>query len=191
MITIKKFQVSVDRKTIDVDIEIGVGFVVNDLKLWNEGTYKLTAQAKDLNAKIIGTGNTETFSIETTDAGVPSFDGLYFLEIKTNDPGDVPGIVGTMSLTRYYAVITQLLANVDLSCLNCNSNFQNSLLLDAYVEAVRTSLRLGRFRDAIEFLKKVNIFEEFNCAECSNINPTVSTAGNIVSIGVLDCVLTV
>lgn len=189
MITIKKFQVSVDRKNIDVDIEVGEGFVVNDLKLWNEGTYKIITQAKDLNGKIAGVGNTESFTITLTDAGVLSFDGLYFLEIKTNDPSDAPGIVGTMSLTRYYGVITQLLANLDLSCLNCNDNFQNVLLLDAYVEAMKNGLRLGRFRDSINFLKKVNIFEEFQCAECSKINPTVSTAGNIVSIGVLDCFL--
>ena len=167
MITVNQFKISNDRKTISLQTTVAVGQVLNRLVLWT----------------------TEAITITALDAGVDSFDGLYIIELGSDDVADVPGIVATISLTRFYGIMAQLLANVNLSCLNCNDNFQNSLLLDLYLQGIINALTLGRFRDAINFLKKINIFAEFNCAECVNISPVVSSAGNIVSIGVIDCVL--
>lgn len=189
MITVNKFKVSADRLSLGLKVTVGSGELVTSLLLWTESTYKVQSQAIDLSSLIAGTGVVEEISISASDAGVTSFDGIYFLQIDNDNATDAPGIVATLSLTRYYAVLAALLANVDLSCLNCNDNFQNALLLDMYVEAMKNSIKIGRFRDAIEFLKKINIFEEISCGECSNINPVVSTAGNIVSVGVVDCIL--
>jgi len=189
MITVNKFEVSADRLSLALKVTVGTGELVTSLSLWTEGTYKVQSQAIDLTSLIVGTGIVEEITISASAAGVTSFDGIYFLEIENNNATDAPGIVATLSLTRYYAVMARLIANVDLSCLNCNDNFQNALLLDMYVEAMKNSIKIGRFRDSIEFLKKINIFEEISCGECSNINPVVSTAGNIVSVGVVDCLL--
>lgn len=188
-ITIKKFKISNDRKSIDVDIEVGAGFTISSLTLWNESNYKDPSNNVDLSFKIDGSTNTETFVISNNEAGVSEFNGIYFLEVESNDPSDNPAIVATLSLTRYYGVIAGLLCNINLSCLNCNDNFQNALLLDMYVEAMKNAIELGRFQDAILFLNRINIFTESQCSECCNISPVVSTAGNIVSVGVIDCVL--
>jgi len=189
MITVNKFEVSADRLSIDLKITVGSGELVTSILLWTDATYKVQSQAIDLSSLIVGTGTIEGITISASAAGVSSFDGIYFAQIENDNVTDAPGIVATLSLTRYYAVLAALLANVDLSCLNCNDNFQNALLLDMYVEAMKNSIKIGRFRDSIEFLKKINIFEEISCGECSNINPVVSTAGNIVSVGVVDCIL--
>mgnify|MGYP001286775106 CR=1 FL=1 len=189
MITVNKFEVSADRLSLELKVTVGSGELVSSLSLWTENTYKVQSQAIDLSSLIVGTGITESITISASDAGVSSFDGIYFLEIDNDNSAEAPGIVATLSLTRYYAVMAALIANVDLSCLNCNDNFQNALLLDMYVEAMKNSIKIGRFRDAIEFLKKINIFQEISCGECSDINPVVSTAGNIVSVGVVDCLL--
>ena len=189
MITVNQFKISNDRKTISLQTTVAVGKVLNRLVLWTEETYKSSTLLKDLTSKIAGTSENESITITALDAGVSSFDGLYIIELGSDDVADTPGIVATISLTRYYGIMAQLLANVNLSCLNCNDNFQNSLLLDLYLQGIINGLTLGRFRDAINFLKKINIFAEFNCAECENISPVVSSAGNIVSIGVIDCVL--
>ena len=189
MITVNKFEVSADRLSIDLKITVGSGELVTSILLWTDATYKVQSQAIDLSSLIVGTGTIEGITISASAAGVSSFDGIYFAQIENDNVTDAPGIVATLSLTRYYAVLAALLANVDLSCLNCNDNFQNALLLDMYVEAMKNSIKIGRFRDSIEFLKKINIFEEISCGECYNINPVVSTAGNIVSVGVVDCIL--
>ena len=189
MITVNKFEVSADRLSLDLKVTVGSGELVTSILLWTEDTYKVQSQAIDLSSLKAGTGVVEDITISASAVGVSSFDGIYFAQINNDNNDDAPGIVATLSLTRYYAVLAALLANVDLSCLNCNENFQNALLLDMYVEAMKNSIKIGRFRDAIEFLKKINIFEEISCGECSNINPVVSTAGNIVSVGVVDCIL--
>lgn len=180
--------VSNDRTTISVDLEVGVGQVFNGITLWNEATYKSPTTGVDLSSLLSGATNTETFTITAADAGVSTFEGIYIAEITSDDPLAV--IVATAPLAKYYAVMASLLANVDLSCLNCNSNFQNALLLDLYVEAMRQALLLGRFQDAISYLQRINLYTSTSCDACDNIDPVVSTAGNIVSVGVIDCILT-
>lgn len=187
-ITINNFEVSADRLSINLAITVAVGKVVNDIKLWNEDTFKITTDAVDLNSLIAGTDETENITISAAIAGVTSFDGIYFAEIASDDVADLPGMVGTVSLSQWYATMSSLVANVDLSCLNCNTNFQNALLLDLYIEGMKNSILLGRFRDAIEFHKKIIItVTSDSCVDCANITPVVSTVGNLVSIGVIDC----
>tara|TARA_R110000868_G_scaffold7826_4_gene41228 strand:+ start:2768 stop:3343 length:576 start_codon:yes stop_codon:yes gene_type:complete len=189
MITVTKFEVSSDRLSMNLNVSVGVGETVTSITLWTDSTYKSNTASIDLSSLISGATNEEDITITASQMQETPLDGIYFCEIESSDVADVPGIVATLSLTRFYTVIAQLTANVDLSCLNCNPNFQNALLLDLYVQAMVNSIRLGRFQDAIQHLNKINIFNDYECAECAQISPVVSTAGNIVSVGVIDCTL--
>ena len=188
-ITVNRFAVSNDRLTINLDITVATGKVVTGISLWTDRTYKNASSSKDLTSLISGTTNTESIVINSESTGDSYQNGIYFVQIESDDAADTPGVAATVSLTRYYGVTAQLLANVDLSCLNCNENLQNANLLDLYVQGMTNALTLGRFRDAIAFYNKINIFTEVNCSECTDIAPTVSSAGNIVSVGVVDCLL--
>ncbi len=188
-ITVNQFSVTNDRQTIDLQISVAAGQTVTGLKLYTDRTYKNINQVKDLTSKLAGTSNVETLVLDSSDTGDSYQDGIYFVEITSSDSADSIGIAATLSLTRYYGVTAQLLANVNLSCMECNQNFQNATLLDLYVQGMSNGLRLGRFRDAILFYNKINIFTEAACAECEDIAPVVSSAGNIVSVGVVDCIL--
>ncbi len=188
-ITISRFAVSNSRLSMALDIEVGAGETVTDIKLWTDRTYKNFGEAVDCNVLLSGTSNTENIVISGNETGDQYQDGIYFVQITSSDSSDVPGMVATVSLTRYYGVTAQLLANINLSCINCNENFQNATLLDLYVQGMSNALKLGRFRDAILFYNKINIFTEATCAECEDIGPVVSSAGNIVSVGVVDCIL--
>jgi len=187
-ITVSTFMVSNDRDEITLNMSTETGQVFTAITLWTEATYKNPSDGVDLSSLIVGTSETEAITITAADAGVSSFEGIYFAEITSDEPGTV--IVATAPLRKYYTVMAYLLANVDISCLNCNSNFQNALLLDLYIQSMKNSLLLGRFQDAITFLDRVNLYTSTACDACDNIDPEVSTAGNIVSIGVIDCVLT-
>jgi len=181
--------VSADRTTIDVDLETDSGQIFDGFTLWTEDTFKNPSTGIDLSSLLTGSTNTETFSISTTDAGVSSFDGIYFADITDDTPQGVS--VATAPLAMYYAVLAKLLAGIDLSCLNCNTNFQNAVLLDLYVEAMKQALIRGRFQDAITYLNRINLYTStVSCSECGDIAIEVSTAGNIVSVGVIDCELT-
>jgi hypothetical protein len=188
-ITVNTFMVSNDLSTIQLDVEVTSGQVVDNLLLWDQDTYKDPSTAVSLTSLISGASNVESIEITAAQAGVSSFSGIYFLQIETDDEEAV--VVATFNLTQYYIIQAKLIANIDLSCLNCNGNFQNAILFDMYLEATKQSLVLGRFQDAIDNLKKLIItVDTSDCDTCNDIEPLVSTAGNIVSVGVIDCLLT-
>jgi hypothetical protein len=186
-ITVNIFSVSNDRLTISVDVS--TTGTIGEVLLWTDRTYKDPSKSIDLIAKVSGIGD-QVFTISAEEVGLAKFDGLYFVQIADDEPSAV--IVTTASLTKYYVTLAMLISNIDLSCLSCNTNFQNSILFDMYLEAMKGSLIVGRFQDAITFLNKISIVSgNSTCDSCGSIDPLVSTAGNIVSVGVLDSQLTI
>jgi hypothetical protein len=181
--------VSNDLSTIDLKVEVTAGQTVTELLLWDEASYRDPSKSKDLTSLLSGSTNVEDFAISVSNAGVASFTGMYFAQITTSD--SEASVVATFNLTQYYTVQAKLIANIDLSCLNCNANFQNALLFDMYLEATKQALILGRYQDAIDNLANLIItVDTSNCDDCNNIDPIVSSAGSIVSVGVIDCLLT-
>jgi len=187
-INVTKFLVATDLATIDLDVNVTVGQTVTEILLWTDSTYKDPSSSVDLSALLAGASEVESISITAADAGLSLFTGIYFLQITTSEPEVL--MTATFNLTQYYVVQAQLVANIDLSCLACNGNFQNALLFDLYLEATKNALILGRFQDAITNLNNLIItIETSDCDACDDIEAVVSTAGNIVSVGVIDCVL--
>ena len=189
-IYVTRFSISNDMLTLNLDVTVGSTERVTSIKLTNEKTYRNSFYAKDLSNKLEGTSNQESIVVSSDEIDISYFDGIYFMEIETSE--NEASMVAAANLTQYYVIQAKLVSNIDLSCLSCNTNFQNALLFDLYLEAMRQSLLLGRFRDAIDYLKKIqiNLIEGIHCSECKDIPALVSTAGNIVSVGVMDCLLT-
>lgn len=188
-ISVIKFIVSNDLSTIDLKVEVNAGETVTQMLLWDEKSYRDPSKSVDLTSLLSGSTNVEDLSITTSSANLSSFTGMYFVQIITSD--SEASVVATFNLTQYFTVQAKLIANIDLSCLSCNSNFQNALLFDMYLEAIKQALLVGRYQDAIENLSKLIItIDTSNCDSCSDIDPIVSTAGNIVSVGVIDCLIT-
>lgn len=187
-ISVTKYMVSNDLKSIELEVTVNAGQTVDTLLMWDQDTYKDPSRQIDLSSLIVGSGNSESITITASDFGVTSFSGIYFLQIETSDLEGV--VVATLNLTQYYVVQAKLIANIDLSCLSCNENFQNALLFDMYLEATKQAMYIGRYQDAIKNLKNLLItIDTSSCDECNDIPPLVSTAGNIVSVGVIDCLI--
>lgn len=187
-ISVTRFMVTNNLLSIDLDVEINSGQTVTKLLLWDQKTYRNPSKSVNLTSLLSGSTNTESIVISASNAGVTKFDGMYFLQIETSDSEAV--VVATFNMTQYYTVQAKLIANIDLSCLNCNTNFQNALLFDLYLEATKQALLLGRYQDAIDNLAKLIItVDTSDCDACNDIEPLISTAGNIVSVGVLDCII--
>tara|TARA_R110002051_G_C8714529_1_gene495962 strand:+ start:411 stop:989 length:579 start_codon:yes stop_codon:yes gene_type:complete len=187
-ISVTRFMVTNNLLSIDLDVEINSGQTVTKLLLWDQNTYRDPSKSVNLTSLLSGSTNTESIVISASNAGVTKFDGMYFLQIETSDSEAV--VVATFNMTQYYTVQAKLIANIDLSCLNCNTNFQNALLFDLYLEATKQALLLGRYQDAIDNLAKLIItVDTSDCDACNDIEPLISTAGNIVSVGVLDCII--
>lgn len=210
-INVTKFMVSNDLRSIELDITCNPGATITSIALWNENTYNNPSDdvIQDFSNYLAGASNSESLVLgqsllDPPPVPVPDpnpavallgtlftgdLTGMYFMRMSSSDGDAIT--VATINLTQFYIVEAKLLANVDLSCLNCNTNFQNALLMDLYMEAIKSSLTIGRFKDAIQILRKLKITTETgDCAECLNIEPLISTAGSIVSVGVIDCTLT-
>ncbi len=188
-ISVTKFMVANDLSTIELEASCNPGETIDNIYLWDEDTYKDPSQRVSLSSLLSSATNEEVVTITALSANLSSFKGMYFLQIETSDSEAV--VVATMNFTQYYIIQAKLIANIDLSCLNCNANFQNALLFDMYLEATKNALVLGRYQDGIDNLEKLLItVDSSDCSECSNIAPLVSTAGNVVSVGVIDCLLT-
>lgn len=187
-ISVTRFMVTNNLLSINLDVEINSGQTVTRLLLWDQKTYRDPSKSVNLTSLLSGSTNTESIVISASNAGVTKFDGMYFLQIETSNSEAV--VVATFNMTQYYTVQAKLIANIDLSCLNCNTNFQNALLFDLYLEATKQALLLGRYQDAIDNLAKLIItVDTSDCDACNDIEPLISTAGNIVSVGVIDCII--
>lgn len=189
MITITKFSISNDLLTMELGITVAINETVTSLKFWDEKTFKDANQEIDLSSKLAGITESEDITIVPSDVGISTFSGMYFIEIESSDVADNPAVVAAISLRQYYSTVSALLYTVNTSCLNCNNNLQNALVLDMYLEAIKTSLQLGRFRDAIYHLSKINIVTvSVDCDTCFN-QPVEDPGDGWVSVGVLDCIL--
>lgn len=189
MITITQFSISNDLKEMQLDITVASTKRVTEVLLWNQDTFKDDNQKVDLSSKLAGTSENESLAIIPTDINESDFSGLYIIQITSDDVADKPAMVAAISLRQYYSVVTALLFTVNTSCLNCNTNLQNALLLDMYLEAIKTALQVGRFRDAITFLSKINITaHSVDCDTCKSSTINGSSDG-WVTVGVLDCIL--
>lgn len=190
-ITIQTYSISNDLSEITLRLEMETGDYINRALLWTEKTYKNPSESIDILSFLKGDTNVEEVTIKARNiGGISVFDGIYFIELESEDDHAV--IAAASDFTQYYKVAAQLLATLDMSCLSCNSDFQNALLLDLYIQATINSLLLGRYQDAIEHLAKIIIVKEDydECEDCNQIEASVSTADNIVSVGIIDCQIT-
>ncbi len=181
-IILNQFSVSTDMSKIIISLTSSSA--ITSLKMWTSSTYKDPNNFIDLSSYLQGqyTLGIEILASEIDE--INSFSELYFVEVTTDDGGV---IIGTYEPTQFYIAQASLLSTINLSCLSCNDNFQNAILLDMYLEALNKALVYGRFMDAIDFLNRIRItYISEACTDCVELDPLVSSAGNIVSVGVID-----
>ena len=197
MIYVNIFNITPDQKTIQVSIETKVGFNITSLKFWTHDTYKNESLALDLNYKLEQINNKEVFLISTDEINnLPTFSGIYFLEIESNMPSEecstckAPALAVTANFTNIQNCILNDLLNLSicdgdiLTDTSCNGNsgvsiINKSLLLDG----LKTALTLGYYDEAIELyaslLKLCKI--DKSCPDCN----TCATCENIGDVGQL------
>ena len=121
MITINTIQISNDSTSIEVDITIPSGDNFVSAKLWTSSNYKSTTDFTDL-ASYLPAGpqfTNTTFSIPATDIGKTVFNGVFYLEIISEDIGEVETSLNTAisNLTAYHLC---MLGKVqEISIVNC------------------------------------------------------------------------
>lgn len=107
------------------------------LLMWTHKTYKTEGLEVDLSSKLNG-ADVQNIYITTSDLGVQEFDGIYFVEVKS-DTETVSGIAE--ELTRYKeCILEKVRASKDCeSCyeINDKDTFNSHVLLTSLEMAVK------------------------------------------------------
>ena len=177
MITVNKFQISADRKQIDVEVSSAIGETITGATLWTDETYGITLSGIDLTTKLTGIGPDYSFSILPEDVSITSFDGIYFMEFTTSEAPTVDNpimtvIVAASSFIQFFYCINNMLCNIQRDCIDCDYNLQNILLADLFLEGMKNALMIGRFTDAVNFLNSLRKICNTNCDTCCGPNTT-------------------
>ena len=169
MINVNNINISNDGKTLNINLSTGQGYNITSIKLWNQDTYKNYSLATDLSYKLEQINNKEILIYTKEELNYNSFDGIYFIEIESNEPEnnecDVcpnPLLAVVSKLDIYYKCMTELILEADICNANlfsrevCDDNKINKALsVNLFIEAINQSLDLGQFIEAISLLNNL------------------------------------
>lgn len=170
MVAITKFQVSIDRKTIVLEITKGGGDAITSFTIADQEDY-LKDLSTDLSLKIAALNANNTVIINALDLGVSILDGIYFLELEGT------GITGTLksvtaNISQYFYCINDLLAVANTDCVDCNNGLRNVITADLFLEGMKSALYLGRYTEAINHFYSLNKLCINRCDACSSVSGT-------------------
>jgi len=195
MINVNNINISNDGKTLNINIEVGNTYNITSIKLWNQNNYKDYATALDLSYKLEQINNKEILIFTKEELNYNSFDGIYFIEIQSNEPDNNecelcpnPLLAVISKLDIYYKCMTELILEADICNTNlfstevCDDNKINKALsINLFIEAINQSLELGQFIEAISLLSNLKklctkckscttITRPNNCTTCNQVN---------------------
>ena len=175
------FNITPDNENIQVSIETSKGSYITSLKLWSHKNFKDNTY-DDLSFKLKKTSNKEVFLINILDINVDNFNGIYFLEIESDDTNSECNtcsntvIVATANLTNLDNFILNEIIELNNNCLDDNINDNNiinqiinkKLLL----ESIYTALSYGYYNNAIDIYNSlVKLATPIDCVTCMISDP--------------------
>lgn len=186
MIIINTVNISEGGLKLNVNVSTGIGFNITSVLLWTDETFKDYSKAKNLDFKLEQVNNSEIFIIEPEEVNLTKFDGIYFLEFKTDepDPGECETCPGTAlavvtNLDQYYRCMSEFILKSDI----CNTNLfsrevcddgpvNKAITVNLLIEAINQSLELGQLIEAIDMLKNIKKL----CNKCTNCKSIIKTS---------------
>lgn len=180
MIVIKKFQISSDTNTINVELEAGENETITKVLLWDNNTFQDYSKAIDLTFKLSQTSNIEEFTIETKDVSKSSFTGIYFIEVTTSDQEcENCGLIGiAANLIKYNeCLLDKVLKYSVCASGNCNDKLENAILsIDTLLETLSICIASGYYSEATDLLKTLDLLCN-NCDSCKSLTTYCGKSG--------------
>ncbi len=183
MITVNNININNTGSNLNINVSTGSNYIITSVNLWTENTFKNYSLAKNLNYKLEQLNNTEIFNISASEIGLDNYNGIYFIEIISNEPPSDecdtclnPTLAIVTNLNQYYKCMTELILEADLCNINlfskevCDDNLINkAMTISLLIDGINQCLEIGEFIEAIEMLK--NLKKLCNkCKNCKSIN---------------------
>ncbi len=194
MVYINEISISNDSKKLQVNVETNVGASITSIKLWDHNTFKEYDQAIDLSFKLENINNKEVFIVESSEINIPSFTGIYFLEIESDYEEEEACISCTNTVlgvaTNFNSINTLILdmilqLNVCDDFDNCNKVNKKKIINNTLmIEAVSRALLFGYYDEAIFIYNKIlKLNKNITCNTCKNLaTPTFNNGLNYAII---------
>ena len=147
MITVNRFQVSSDMKTLTIQLTAATGKRINSFTIQSESTY--LDSSITLTSKLLQTSEVENIVLTPQDLNIDSFNGIYFATFGTNEVGITLITVAACNFTQFFYAINDSLVKVDGDCISCNDHLQNVLIMDLYLEGLKNALIVEKYTNAI------------------------------------------
>lgn len=176
MIKINNFKITNDTTRINVSLEANEGETITKVLLWSNNTFQKYNLAKNLTSKLTQETNIEEFVIETSDMGISSFTGLFFMEVETSDQEcNNCGLIGVAgNLVKY----NECLLDKVLSYSICNGSDckedDNIINISVLLDSINICLQNAYYNEAIDLLKALDKL----CPSCNNCNSLTTYCSN-------------
>lgn len=188
MINVNNISISNDGSKLSININTGNTYIITSIKLWTEDTYKDYNIAKDLSYKLEQVNNKEIFIVEADELGYSSFNGIYFIEITSNQPTEDecvtcsdPILVVVTNLNQYYRCMSELVLKASICTDNlfsrevCDDSAVNkALTINLFIDSVNQCLELGQFIEAIDLMKSIKKL----CNKCTNCKTIIKNTNS-------------
>ncbi len=161
MITITRFQVSIDRTSIELDIDLTGTSTVSAMTIADQEDY-LKNLSVDFVSRITELNANQTITINALELGVSILDGIYFLTL-TDSVDNSTSTAVTANISQYFYCINDLLAIANTDCVDCNNGLKN---------VITAALYLGRYTEAIKHFYSLNKLCINRCDSCSSVSGT-------------------
>lgn len=140
---------------------------LTSLKLFTDKTYKDYSKAIDLSNLIIEGASEQNIEISLNNLEIPFFDGIYFIEIESNDSIEY---AITQDLTKYKECILEKLVQNSL-CDDCLKKKSVSLLnSQSLLYGIESAIQEGFIEEAFNLIKALSKFCDNKCKTCGRYN---------------------
>ena len=147
MITVNKFQVSADMKTLLIKVTAASTKRITSFKMQSDKTYLDTSV--NLTTKLSLISEVNEITLIPSDLAITSFDGIYFGTFETDEIGITPVTVAACNFTQFFYAVNDSLTKINGDCLSCDDGLQNALLIDLYLEGLKNALIITKYTNAI------------------------------------------
>jgi hypothetical protein len=134
-------------KTLIIQVTAAAGKRINSFKMSTNETY-LDAEV-NLTSKLLQIDETEDIILIPSDLGLNAFNGIYFATFGTNEIGVTPVIVAACNFSQFFYAINDSLTKIDSDCIACNNHLQNALMMDLYLEGLKSALIVSKYTNAV------------------------------------------
>ena len=189
-VKINDFSIIDNNTKLKIDLVTNLTYNITSVLLWKMNDFKDYTKSISLNYKLVQTNNIESIIVTNTELQISSFEDIWFIEVKSNEPLEqcpeclIPALGICYNLQSYYKCLLNELLSAEISeCDNCNNLSLKSLVitLSLLIDSIEKSIDLGFYNQAIlniEKLKKLCSIKEcdsckkIECLICSKFNQT-------------------